>query len=101
MKNSFWKRQVIGGKSFALDGIVSVSGGIDPVSNWQCGYTAYFAIDGYNTGFISIEINRDSVRLDKIVGIKPTDVALSQVVAMCVLYPPRVGDVFDDPNKWS
>ena len=101
MKNSFWKRQVVGGYIVRLDSIVSGHGGIDPVANWQGGYTAYFSLDSYDSGFISVDICGDMAKVGVACGVDKTSKVARNILSMCLDNPPRVGDVFDNPYNWG
>ncbi len=94
MKNSFWNRQVVLGSVVKLTGIVSVTGGIDPVANWESGYTASFSIDDYNTGFITIHMD-STPRIGTMGTIKDVTPLANRLLYMCIGNPPRIGN-WDD-----
>lgn len=101
MKNEFWKRQVLCGYVVELDNISSMYGGIDPVANWQGGYTAYFSIDNYDSGFVSVDICGDMAKVGVACGVDKSSVLVREILGLCFYNPPRIGDIFDNPHAWG
>lgn len=92
MKNTFWNRQVVCGSVVKLENIVSVWGGIDPVDNWNSGYSASFSIDNYNTGFVSFEIADGIPNISTVATIKDVTNLVATLLNMIADNPPRIGE---------
>lgn len=101
MYNSFWKSVSVLGYTVKLDEIISVWGGIDPVSNWDSGYHASFSIDNCNTGFVNFEIANGTVSVSTVGAVKEVSDLVETLRRMCSKYPPRIGDWDDNPHAWG